>query len=121
MDRAGVGARRWPDASGGGAAFGSAQELGVPPAGALGEAERRGEGGFAPGFAGSGVGAAVGAVAGGQPGSGAGVDAAADAHGPGSERRDRPVARSQPGAGGIRAGSAAGGVGTDPESAGGVA
>ena len=72
---------------------GPAQELGVPAAGAVGEVERGGEGGFAFGSGGSVVGAAVDAVARGQPGSAVGADAARDVDGAGSERRDRSACK----------------------------
>ena len=81
VDRARFGARRWDDASGGGAFVGPAQELGVPPAGVVGEVERGGERGFAFGPGGTVAGATIDAVAHGQPGSAAGVDTTRDVDG----------------------------------------
>jgi hypothetical protein len=72
-----VEARCWPD------------ELGMSPAGAVGEVERGGERGFAFGPGGALVGATVDAVARGQPGSAVGAGAPHDVDGSGSERRDR--------------------------------
>src|SRR5205085_2482725 len=79
-------------------------------AGAVGEAQRRGQGGVAFGVSGFVVGAAVDAVAGRQPRSGADVDAPAGLDRRGSDRRDRSVARCQPGAGSVRAVATTAGV-----------